>query len=200
MSDDFTGLLPDWKIKEYVEKYDMISPFQESLSDNNVISYGLSSYGYDTRLAPEFKVFRNAKQVSWQTGREQNILDPKNFNPDFVEEVVADTVVVPPNGFVLGTTIEYFKLPQWVMSICMSKSTYARCGLYINVTPVEPGTQAQVTLEIANTTNVPVRIYANEGICQFIFLASSKCDRDYAARSGKYMRQMGVTLPRIKGS
>lgn len=190
------GMMPDWKIAEYVEKYGMISPFADKLTQKGVLSYGLSSYGYDARLASDFRVFKEPHELSRVNYYE---IDPKNFNEDLVRHVRdVDSILVPANGFILGTTVECFKLPQNVMSICMGKSTYARCGLNIIVTPIEPGSNGQVTLELSNSTPFDIRVYANEGICQFLFFDNSGCHEDYESRGGKYQGQQGVVLPRIK--
>jgi dCTP deaminase len=168
----------------------MITPFEEKLQKQGVISYGLSSYGYDARVAPEFKIFTNIDNA---------IVDPKNFSDASFVNRTTDVCVIPPNSFALARTVEYFKIPRDVLVICLGKSTYARCGLIVNVTPLEPEWEGHVTLEISNTTPLPARVYANEGICQFLFLkADSLCETSYADRGGKYMGQTGVTLPRME--
>lgn len=168
----------------------MIEPFVEKQQASGIISYGLSSYGYDARLADEFMVFTNIDNA---------IVDPKKFDRQSFVERKTDVCVIPPNSFVLARTVEYFRIPKDVLVICLGKSTYARCGLIVNVTPLEPGWEGQVTLEISNTTPLPARIYANEGVAQFIFMrGESPCEVTYADRAGKYMGQRGVTLPRLK--
>ncbi len=171
----------------------MISPFsghQVSMVDGKkIVSYGLSSYGYDARLASEFKVFTNVNS---------SIIDPKNFDPNGFVYKEENVCIIPPNSFVLGRTIEYFKIPRDVLVICLGKSTYARCGIIVNVTPLEPEWEGYVTLEFSNTTPLPAKIYANEGVCQFLFFKSDEvCNISYADRKGKYMNQKGVTLPTI---
>ena len=167
----------------------MISPFEEKQKREGVISYGLSSYGYDARLADEFKIFTNVDNA---------IVDPKDFSENSFVNRQTDICVVPPNSFALARTVEYFKIPRDVLVICLGKSTYARCGLIVNVTPLEPEWEGHVTLEISNTTPLPARVYANEGVCQFLFLkGDSPCEVSYADKSGKYMGQRGVTLPRM---
>ena len=168
----------------------MISPFQENQVRMGKISYGLSSFGYDARVSDEFKIFTNVN------GSE--IVDPKNFKPtNFVTKKVSECII-PPNSFVLASTVEYFKIPKDVLVICLGKSTYARCGIIVNVTPLEPGWEGNVTLEFSNTTPLPAKIYANEGVAQFIFLkGNEKPEVTYSDRKGKYMGQVGVTLPKI---
>ena len=168
----------------------MISPFEENQVRKGKISYGLSSFGYDARVSNEFKIFTNVN------GPE--IVDPKNFKPiNFVTKKVSECII-PPNSFVLASTIEYFKIPKDVLVICLGKSTYARCGIIVNVTPLEPGWEGNVTLEFSNTTPLPAKIYANEGVAQFIFLkGNEKPEITYSDRKGKYMGQVGVTLPKI---
>ncbi|NCC21774.1 MAG: dCTP deaminase [Alphaproteobacteria bacterium] len=184
------GLLPDHAIRAHALGSGMIEPFVEQQKAEGMISYGLSSYGYDARLAPEFMVFTNVDNA---------LVDPKEFSKkSFVERNVTECVI-PPNSFALSRTVEYFRIPRDVLVICLGKSTYARCGLIVNVTPLEPGWEGHVTLEISNTTPLPAKVYANEGIAQFLFFkGSSQCEVSYADRSGKYMGQRGVTLPRIK--
>ena len=168
----------------------MISPFEENQVRKGKISYGLSSFGYDARVSGEFKIFTNVN------GPE--IVDPKNFKPtNFVTKKVSECII-PPNSFVLASTVEYFKIPKDVLVICLGKSTYARCGIIVNVTPLEPGWEGNVTLEFSNTTPLPAKIYANEGVAQFIFLkGNEKPEVTYSDRKGKYMGQVGVTLPKI---
>ena len=167
----------------------MISPFEEKQIREGKISYGLSSFGYDARVANEFKIFTNVNS---------EIVDPKNFKPsNFVTKKVSECII-PPNSFVLASTIEYFKIPKDVLVICLGKSTYARCGIIVNVTPLEPGWEGHVTLEFSNTTPLPAKIYANEGAAQFVFLqGNERPEISYSDRKGKYMRQVGVTLPKI---
>jgi dCTP deaminase len=183
------GIKPDIWIKEMSLEQQMISPFEEKQVRNGVISYGVSSYGYDARLAPEFKIFTNVFS---------SIVDPKKLDPQSMLEFNGDECIIPPNSFVLSRTHEYFKIPKDVLVICLGKSTYARCGLIVNVTPLEPGWEGHVTLEISNTTPLPAKIYANEGIAQFLFFqGDTPCETSYADRNGKYMRQTGVVLPKI---
>ena len=174
-------------------KHNMISPFiaeQVKLTDKQRnISYGLSSYGYDARVAREFKIFTNINSA---------VIDPKNFNPDSFIDRETSVCVIPPNSFVLARTVEFFKIPRDVLVICVGKSTYARCGIIVNVTPLEPGWEGHVTLEFSNTTSLPAKIYANEGVCQFLFLSGDQpCNVSYDERNGKYMNQTGVTLPKL---
>ncbi|CAO4837251.1 MAG: dCTP deaminase [Holosporales bacterium] len=176
-------------IREQALKNQMISPFVECQKREGIVSYGLSSYGYDARVAPEFKIFTNVNSA---------IVDPKNFSMNSFVEKDTDVCIIPPNSFVLGRTIEYFKIPRDVLVICLGKSTYARCGIIVNVTPLEPEWEGHVTLEFSNTTPLPAKIYANEGVCQFLFYQSdTPCDVSYKDRKGKYMEQTGVTLPKI---
>ena len=167
-------LLCDRLIKEYVEKYDMINPFVENLSQKNVISYGGSSYGYDARVAREFKIFTNVDNA---------IIDPKNFSEHSFVERETDCCIIPPNSFALARTVEYFKIPKNVFVLCVGKSTYARCGIIVNVTPLEPEWEGHVTLEFSNTTQLPAKIYANEGACQFLFFQIDEiCTTSYKDR------------------
>ena len=168
----------------------MISPFEENQVRKGKISYGLSSFGYDARVSDEFKIFTNVN------GPE--VVDPKNFKPtNFVTKKVSECII-PPNSFVLASTVEYFKIPKDVLVVCLGKSTYARCGIIVNVTPLEPGWEGNVTLEFSNTTPLPAKIYANEGVAQFVFLkGNEKPEVSYSDRKGKYMGQVGVTLPKI---
>ncbi len=187
------GILPDHAIRHLCETQNMIHPFHEKLqrdlAGNKILSYGLSSYGYDARCAPEWMIFTNIDSA---------IVDPKNFTEKSFVERSGDVCIIPPNSFVLTRTVEYFRIPTDVLVICIGKSTYARCGLIVNVTPLEPGWEGYVTLEISNTTPLPARIYANEGIAQFLFFkGSSPCEVNYADRDGKYQNQRGVTLPKI---
>jgi dCTP deaminase len=183
------GILPDTWIRDMAVKHAMIEPFVESQRREGVISYGLSSYGYDARVAPEFKIFTNVDSA---------VVDPKQFSSQSFVDRKADTCVIPPNSFALGRTIEYFRVPRDVLVICLGKSTYARCGIIVNVTPLEPEWEGHGTLEFSNTTPLPARIYANEGACQFLFLkGEGPPEVSYADRGGKYMRQTGVTLPKL---
>ncbi len=173
----------------------MIEPYEENQVWNlqegklRAISYGVSSYGYDVRVANEFKVFTNIYNT---------IVDPKEFNEDSFVDMVTDECIVPPNSFVLARTVEYFRIPREVLVICLGKSTYARCGIIVNVTPLEPEWEGHVTIEISNTTPLPAKIYANEGIAQLLFLeAAEVCEISYADKKGKYQGQTGVTIPRI---
>ena len=167
----------------------MIAPFEEKQIREGKISYGLSSFGYDARVSNEFKIFTNVNS---------EIVDPKNFKPsNFVTKNVLECII-PPNSFVLASTVEYFKIPKDVLVICLGKSTYARCGIIVNVTPLEPGWEGNVTLEFSNTTPLPAKIYANEGVAQFVFLkGNERPETSYSDRKGKYMGQTGVTLPKV---
>ena len=183
------GILADHQIRHLAQNAAMIEPFVEKQKREGVISYGLSSYGYDARCSDEFMIFTNIDNA---------IVDPKNFSDQSFVERKTPVCVIPPNSFVLTRTVEYFRIPTDVLVICLGKSTYARCGLIVNVTPLEPGWEGHVTLEISNTTPLPAKVYANEGIAQFLFFkGSSPCEVSYADRSGKYMGQKGVTLPRL---
>jgi dCTP deaminase len=176
-------------IREMALKHEMISPFSEKQVRQGVISYGLSSYGYDLRVADEFKIFTNVNST---------IVDPKNFDERSFVTVQSDCCIVPPNSFALARSIEYFKIPRDVLTICLGKSTYARCGIIVNVTPFEPEWEGYVTLEISNTTPLPAKIYANEGLCQIIFFQSDEpCETSYADRKGKYQGQQGIVLPKL---
>lgn len=183
------GLKPDHWIRKMALEHGMIEPFVEKQQRANVISYGLSSYGYDMRVANEFRIFTNVRSV---------VVDPKEFPKDSFVEFEGDVCIVPPNSFALSRSVEYFRIPRSVLTLTVGKSTYARCGIITNVTPFEPGWEGYVTLEISNTTPLPARIYANEGIAQVIFLeADEECEVSYADRQGKYQGQRGVTLPRL---
>ena len=182
------AVMPDSWIREQAHR-GMIEPFTEKLQRDGVISYGLSSYGYDARVSREFKIFTNVDSA---------VVDPKNFSPASFVDRETDVCVIPPNSFALARTVEYFRIPRDVLVICLGKSTYARCGIIVNVTPLEPEWEGHVTLEFSNTTPLPARIYANEGACQFIFLqGAAPCEVSYGDRSGKYQGQQGVTLPRL---
>jgi dCTP deaminase len=183
------GIMPDHWIRRMATEHGMIAPFVEKQTREGVISYGLSSYGYDARVGPDFKIFTNVESA---------VVDPKNFSAASFVDRQTDVCVIPPNSFALAHTIEYFRIPRDVLVICLGKSTYARCGIIVNVTPLEPEWEGQVTIEISNTTPLPARIYANEGICQFLFLKGDElCETSYADRAGKYMGQRGVALPRL---
>jgi dCTP deaminase len=182
------SILPDHWIIEQAKK-GMIDPFSERQVASGTISSGVSSYGYDARAAREFKIFTNV---------DNTIIDPKNFSESSFVERETDVCILPPNSFALARTVEYFRIPRDVLVICLGKSTYARCGIIVNVTPLEPEWEGHVTLEFSNTTPIPAKIYANEGVCQFLFLrAESECLTSYKDRAGKYMKQTGVTLPKI---
>ena len=180
-------------IKEMSTSNGMIEPFSENQvrldsSGNKLISYGVSSFGYDVRCSNEFKVFTNINSA---------VVDPKNFDANSFVDIKSDDCVIPPNSFALARTIEYFKIPRKVLTICLGKSTYARCGIIVNVTPLEPEWEGHVTLEFSNTTNLPAKIYAGEGVAQMIFLESDEdCEVSYRDRGGKYQGQTGVTLPK----
>ncbi|RPI49869.1 MAG: dCTP deaminase [Acidobacteria bacterium] len=176
-------------IKRMARDHRMIEPFVESQVRGSAISYGVSSYGYDIRVADEFKIFTNINNT---------VIDPKNFDPRSFVDVKTDVCIVPPNSFALARTIEYFRIPRDVLTICLGKSTYARCGIIVNVTPFEPEWEGTVTLEISNTTPLPAKIYANEGIAQVLFFQSDEpCEMSYKDKKGKYQAQTGVTLPKI---
>ncbi len=182
-------------IRQMAIENKMIEPFVDSQvkkienSDKNIISYGLSSYGYDIRVSNEFKIFTNVLNA---------VVDPKNFQDNSFVSVTTDVCIVPPNSFALARSIEHFKIPRDVLTICLGKSTYARCGIIVNVTPFEPEWEGYVTLEISNTTPLPAKIYANEGIAQVLFFQSQEpCQTSYADRKGKYMKQTGITLPLV---
>lgn len=168
----------------------MIKPFSKDQIKKGVISYGVSSYGYDMRVANEFKIFTNANST---------VIDPKNFNASSFVDFRGDVCLVPPNSFVLGRSVEYFRIPRDVLVICLGKSTYARCGIVVNVTPLEPEWEGYVTIEISNTGPLPAKIYSNEGIAQLIFIQGSEvCEKSYADKKGKYQAQKKITLARIK--
>ena len=176
-------------IRKMAKETGMIEPFVDGLVREGVISYGLSSYGYDIRVSNEFKIFTNVHSA---------IVDPKNFTPQSFIDFTGDVCVIPPNSFVLAQTVEYFRIPRDVLTVCLGKSTYARCGLIVNVTPFEPEWEGYVTLEISNTTPLPARVYANEGIAQVLFFQSDEmCETSYADRKGKYQKQQSIVLPRI---
>jgi dCTP deaminase len=183
------SIMADRWIRDMATGHGMIEPFEEKQKRDGVISYGLSSYGYDARVADEFRIFTNVDSA---------IVDPKDFSLDSFVERQGDVCIIPPNSFVLARTVEYFRIPRDVLVICLGKSTYARCGIIVNVTPLEPEWEGHVTLEFSNTTPLPAKIYANEGACQFLFLQGNEpCETSYADKAGKYMKQRGVTLPRL---
>ena len=184
------AVMPDSWIRRMALERGMVEPFVDRQNREGVISYGLSSYGYDARVAPEFKIFTDVDNA---------VVDPKEFNEkSFVERTVDVFCMVPPNSFALARTVEYFRIPRDILVICLGKSTYARCGMIVNVTPLEPEWEGHVTLEISNTTPLPAKVYAEEGVCQFLFLrGESPPEVSYADRKGKYMGQTGVTLPRL---
>jgi dCTP deaminase len=176
-------------IRKMVKEHDMIKPFAESQVREGVISYGLSSYGYDLRVADEFKIFTNVNCT---------IVDPKNFDPRSFVEFRGPVCIVPPNSFALARSVEYFKIPRTVITVCVGKSTYARCGIIVNVTPLEPEWEGFVTLEISNTTPLPARVYSNEGLCQIVFFESDElCEISYKDKKGKYQAQQGIVLPKV---
>ena len=176
-------------IKRMAKEHGMIEPFVEQQVRDGVVSYGVSSYGYDIRVADEFKVFTNINST---------VIDPKSFDPRSFVDLKGAVCIVPPNSFALARTVEYFRIPRDVLTVCLGKSTYARCGIIVNVTPFEPEWEGTATLEISNTTPLPARIYANEGIAQVLFFQSDEpCGRSYADKKGKYQAQQEVTLPRI---
>lgn len=186
------SLKSDIWIRKMALKHKMITPFTDKQvkisSEKQIISYGLSSYGYDVRSADEFKIFTNINSA---------IVDPKNFDPASFVDSKSDICIIPPNSFVLARTVEHFRIPRNVLVICLGKSTYARCGIIVNVTPLEPEWEGHITLEFSNTTNLPAKIYANEGVAQLIFFeASEVCETSYKDRCGKYQGQKGVTLPK----
>jgi dCTP deaminase len=183
------AIKPDWWIRKMAQEKGMIEPFADRQIRKGVISYGVSSYGYDVRIADEFRIFTNINTT---------IVDPKDFDSRSLVEFKGDVCIIPPNSFALGRSVEYFRIPRDVMTICLGKSTYARCGIITNVTPLEPGWEGYVTLEISNTTPLPARIYANEGIAQVLFFESNEpCEISYADKKGKYQAQTGVTLPKV---
>ena len=182
------GIKADRWIKRMALEHGMIEPFVDTQSRAGVVSFGVSSYGYDIRVADEFKVFTNINTT---------VIDPKKFDPRSFVDLKADVCIVPPNSFALARTIEYFRIPRDVLTVCLGKSTYARCGIIVNVTPFEPEWEGTATLEISNTTPLPAKIYANEGIAQVLFFQSDEpCETSYRDRGGKYQGQTGVTLPK----
>ncbi len=176
-------------IRRMAEEHKMIEPFVENQKREGVISYGLSSYGYDMRVADEYRIFTNVHTA---------IVDPKHFSANSFVEYKGDVLVIPPNSFALARSVEYFRIPRNILTVCMGKSTYARCGIIVNVTPFEPEWEGYVTLEISNTSPLPARVYSNEGICQVIFLEGDEvCEISYKDKKGKYQAQKGIMLPRI---
>ncbi|MCU1383308.1 MAG: dCTP deaminase [Acidobacteria bacterium] len=183
------SIKPDTWITRMAREHQMIDPFVDDQVRQGVISYGVSSYGYDVRVGDEFKVFTNVYNT---------VVDPKSFDPKSFVDIKADVCIIPPNSFALASTIEYFRIPRDVLTVCLGKSTYARCGIIVNVTPFEPEWEGHVTIEISNTTPLPAKIYANEGIAQVLFFQSDEpCARSYKDKKGKYQAQRGVTLPRL---
>jgi dCTP deaminase len=183
------GIKADTWIRRMALEQKMIEPFVESQVRDGVISYGLSSYGYDIRVADEFKIFTNINST---------IVDPKNFDEQSFVDFKGEVCIIPPNSFALARTVEYFRIPRSILTICLGKSTYARCGIIVNVTPFEPEWEGHATLEISNTTPLPARIYAGEGIAQVVFFeADQVCEVSYADKKGKYQAQREITLPRI---
>lgn len=187
------SIRPDKWIVKMAREHKMIDPFIEEqvryVEGTPVISYGVSSYGYDVRVADHFRIFTNINS---------SIVDPKNFDSKGLIEVEDDVCIIPPNSFALALSVEYFKIPRNVMTICLGKSTYARCGIIVNVTPFEPGWEGHVVLEISNTTPLPAKIYANEGLAQVLFFESDMpCEMSYADRKGKYQKQQDITLPKV---
>jgi dCTP deaminase len=183
------GIKSDRWIRQMALEHGMIEPFEDRQVREGVVSYGLSSYGYDIRVGDEFKIFTNINNT---------VIDPKNFDPRSFVDIKADVCIVPPNSFALAHTIEYFRIPRDILTICLGKSTYARCGIIVNVTPFEPEWEGTVTLEISNTTPLPAKIYANEGIAQVLFFQGDEpCEVSYADKKGKYLKQRGVTLPKV---
>ena len=175
-------------IKKMVQEHDMIKPFSTEQYKKSSISYGISSYGYDIRVSDEYKIFTNVNN---------SIVDPKNFDEKSFVDFKGDVCIVPPNSFALARSIEYFKIPRNILTICLGKSTYARCGIIVNVTPFEPEWEGYVTLEISNTTPLPAKIYSNEGLCQVLFFESDEeCELSYKDKKGKYQSQKGITLPK----
>jgi dCTP deaminase len=176
-------------IRKMALEHDMINPFNDRQMREGVISYGVSSYGYDLRVADEFKIFTNVNSA---------IVDPKNFDARSFIDVKGASILVPPNSFALARSVEYFKIPRDILTICVGKSTYARCGIIVNVTPFEPEWEGFVTLEISNTTPLPAKIYANEGLCQILFFQGDEpCETSYKDKAGKYQRQQGIVLPKL---
>jgi len=183
------GLKPDHWIRKMALEHKMIEPYVDTQERTGVISYGVSSYGYDLRVANEFKIFTNVFGA---------IVDPKQFDPKSMVDFSGDVCIVPPNSFALARSVEYFRIPRNVLTVCLGKSTYARCGIIVNVTPFEPEWEGFVTLEISNTTPLPARIYANEGLAQVLFFeADEECQTSYADKKGKYQKQQSIVLPKL---
>jgi dCTP deaminase len=183
------GLKPDHWIRKMASEQRMIEPYADHQVRDGVISFGVSSYGYDIRVADEFKIFTNVYSA---------VVDPKHFDPKSMVDFKGEVCVIPPNSFALARTIEYFRIPRGVLTVCLGKSTYARCGIIVNVTPFEPEWEGFVTLEISNTTPLPARIYANEGIAQVLFFeADEVCEISYADKKGKYQKQQSIVLPKV---
>ena len=183
------GIKPDHWIRKMALEHKMIEPFTDGQVRNGVVSYGVSSYGYDIRVADEFKIFTNVFSA---------VVDPKHFDPRSMVDFRGEVCVIPPNSFALARTVEYFRIPRDVLTICVGKSTYARCGIIVNVTPFEPEWEGFVTLEISNTTPLPAKIYANEGIAQVLFFqAEEQCEISYADKKGKYQKQESIVLPKL---
>ena len=184
------GIKSDNWIKKMALENKMIEPFTDKQTTEGAISYGVSSYGYDIRVTDEFKVFTDVFNT---------VVDPKDFNEKSFVTMITDECIIPPNSFALARTVEYFRIPKNVITVCLGKSTYARCGIIVNVTPFEPEWEGHVTLEISNTTPLPAKIYANEGIAQVLFFeGDEQCDVTYPDKKGKYQKQTGITLPRMK--
>lgn len=183
-------ILVDWEIDEYSKKFGMIQPFVSKQIRQDVVSWGLSAMGYDIRVADEFKIF---------TDINTSIVDPKNFNPKSLVDFKGEVCIIPPNSFALARTVEYFRIPRKIIGVCIGKSTYARCGIVVNITPLEPEWEGYLTIEISNTTPLPAKIYANEGIAQVLFLESDEiCEVSYADKKGKYQKQREITLPKLQ--
>ena len=183
------GLKPDHWIRKMANDHKMIEPFEPGQVRNGQISYGVSSYGYDIRVADEYMIFTNVYSA---------IVDPKNFDPRSMVEYKGEVCVIPPNSFALARTVEYFRIPKNVLTVCLGKSTYARCGIIVNVTPFEPEWEGFVTLEISNTTPLPAKIYSNEGIAQVLFFEGDEaCETTYADKKGKYQKQKSIVLPKL---
>ena len=181
--------MSDRWITQMAREHGMIDPYEDRQVRKGVISYGVSSYGYDMRVGRDFRIFTNVLS---------SIVDPKQFDPNSFVDMKTDVCIIPPNSFVLAKTVEYFRIPRDVLTVCVGKSTYARCGLIVNVTPFEPEWEGYVTLEISNTTPLPAKVYANEGISQVLFFQSDEmCEVSYADKKGKYQKQQGLTLPRL---
>jgi len=183
------SIRPDHWIRKMCREHGMIEPFEEKQVRQGVISYGISSYGYDIRVADEFRIFSNVLAT---------VVDPKGIDPASLVDFQGPVCIVPPNSFALARTVEYFRIPRDILTVCLGKSTYARCGIIVNVTPFEPEWEGHVTLEISNTTPLPAKIYANEGIAQVVFFQTDDvCEVSYKDRGGKYQQQRGITLPRL---